>query len=94
MSTSSPVREVVGGVDTHKDTHYAAVITTTGQHLAVAQFPTTSAGYEALIAFITSFGVVLRIDALRVRLERYHGDRASQLDRVGRETGNQSRCRT
>ena len=28
----------------------------------------------------------------RVRLERYHGDRASRLDRVGREPGNQSVC--
>lgn len=27
--------------------------------------------------------------ALRVRLVRYHGDRACQLDRVGRESGNQ-----
>ncbi|WP_413336621.1 IS110 family transposase [Brevibacterium sp. GP-SGM9] len=61
MFTPSPVREVVGGVDTHKDTHFAAVITTTGQHLAATQFPATSAGYEALIAFITSFGVLLRI---------------------------------
>ncbi len=26
---------------------------------------------------------------LRVRLERYHGDIASPLDRVGREPGNQ-----
>ncbi|SDI61855.1 hypothetical protein SAMN04488693_1162 [Arthrobacter subterraneus] len=29
---------------------------------------------------------------LRVRLERYHGDRASQLNRVGREPGNRSLC--
>lgn len=61
MPTPAPIREVVGGADTHKDTHFAAVITTSGQHLAAAQFPATTAGYEALIAFITSFGVLLRI---------------------------------
>lgn len=31
--------------------------------------------------------------ALRVRLERDHGDRANQSDHVGREPGNQSICR-
>lgn len=30
---------VVAGVDTHKDTHFAAVITTTGQQLGAAEFP-------------------------------------------------------
>jgi transposase len=49
---------VVAGVDTHKDTHFAAVITTTGQHLGAAQFPATEAGYQALAAFVTSFGTV------------------------------------
>ena len=32
-------------------------------------------------------------DALRVRLERDHGDRANQSDHVGREPGSQSICR-
>lgn len=49
---------MVAGVDTHKDTHYAAVITDTGQQVGAAQFTTGSRGYEALIAFITSFGPV------------------------------------
>ena len=30
---------VVAGVDAHKDTHYAAVISVTGEHLGAAQFP-------------------------------------------------------
>lgn len=50
----------VAGVDTHKDTHYAAVITVTGQHLGAAQFPATSAGYRALHEFITCHGPLLR----------------------------------
>lgn len=51
---------VVAGVDTHKDTHYAAVITVTGEHLGAAQFPTTHAGYRALQGFITCHGALLR----------------------------------
>lgn len=47
---------VIAGVDTHKDTHYAAVITITGQQVGAAQFTTTSQGLEALRVFITSFG--------------------------------------
>ncbi len=47
---------MVAGVDTHKDTHYAAVITNTGQQVGAAQFQTGRRGYKALTAFITSFG--------------------------------------
>ena len=51
---------IVAGVDTHKDTHYAAVISVTGEHLSAAQFPTTDAGYRALEGFITCHGALLR----------------------------------
>lgn len=54
-------REVVGGVDTHADTHHAAVIDTAGRRLGDAEFPTTPAGYAALLAFLVSFGVLLRV---------------------------------
>lgn len=53
-------RPVVAGVDTHKDTHYAAVISVTGEHLAAAEFPATQAGYQALQWFITCHGVLAR----------------------------------
>ena len=53
-------RPVVAGVDTHKDTHYAAVISATGEHLGAAQFPATQAGYRALQGFITCHGTLLR----------------------------------
>jgi hypothetical protein len=52
------VVEVVGGVDTHKDTNTAAVIDTAGRTLGLAQFPTTPAGYASLLAWLRSFGVV------------------------------------
>ena len=52
---------IIAGVDTHKDTHYAAVISITGVHLDAAQFPATGDGYRALHGFITSYGELLRV---------------------------------
>jgi transposase len=49
-------KEVILGVDTHKDAHVAAVITTLGVHLADATFPTTAAGYRQLLTWARSFG--------------------------------------
>lgn len=54
-------RIVVGGVDTHADVHVAAVIDLVGRELGAENFPTTPAGYQALIAFLVSFGQVLRV---------------------------------
>lgn len=58
---TTPLGEVIGGVDTHADTHHAAVIDTNGKHLGDAQFPTTPAGYAALTAFVVAFGAVVRV---------------------------------
>lgn len=52
--------EVVLGVDTHKDAHVAAVVTSVGAVLGTAQFMTTAAGYRALLAWAQTFGVVAR----------------------------------
>lgn len=52
---------VVGGVDTHKDAHVAAVIDTVGRLLGTRSFPTTATGYAALLRWMNSFGVPLRI---------------------------------
>jgi transposase len=49
-------REVVGGVDTHKDTHTAAVIDTAGRLLDHATFPATGVGYFRLLAWLVGFG--------------------------------------
>jgi cation diffusion facilitator family transporter len=47
---------VTGGVDTHKDTHTAAVLDATGRLLGHRQFPTTPAGYGLLLAWLRSHG--------------------------------------
>jgi transposase len=41
--------EVVLGVDTHKDLHAAAVITSLGVLLAARTFPATATGYRDLV---------------------------------------------
>ncbi|WP_328760969.1 MULTISPECIES: IS110 family transposase [unclassified Streptomyces] len=52
--------DVILGVDTHKDIHVAAVITTLGASLAHQEFPTTAVGYRQLISWARSFGVLRR----------------------------------
>lgn len=51
--------QVAGGVDTHQDTHTAAVVDATGRALGERQFPATAAGYRQLLAWLRSFGVLL-----------------------------------
>ena len=49
-------RSVVGGVDTHADTHHAAVLDATGRLLGDHEFPATAAGYVALLSWLRGFG--------------------------------------
>ncbi|GLW59638.1 IS110 family transposase [Kitasatospora phosalacinea] len=53
--------EVTGGVDTHGQTHHAAVIDRLGRHLADHEFPATGAGYRLLLAWLRSFGTVAAV---------------------------------
>jgi transposase len=53
--------DVVGGVDTHKDMHTAAVIATCGTVLGTQAFSTTRAGYRAMLHWMRSHGEVLRV---------------------------------
>lgn len=56
----APAEEVILGVDTHKDIHVAAVITTLGTSLAHQEFPATAAGYLQLLSWGRSFGTLRR----------------------------------
>src|SRR5262249_10702943 len=49
-------RRIVGGVDTHGDTHHAAVVLLNGTRVADAEFEATAAGYTLLLAWLRSFG--------------------------------------
>jgi transposase len=53
--------QVTGGVDTHKDTHTAAVLDSAGRILGTEQFTTTRAGFGALLQWLRSFGTVEQV---------------------------------
>lgn len=55
-----PGRLVVLGVDTHKDFHHGALITTLGAEIADRRFPATGAGYDALIGWAAAQGTILQ----------------------------------
>lgn len=52
---------VVGGVDTHKDLHVAAVVDENNRVLGSKFFATTRQGYRQMLTWMTSFGTVARI---------------------------------
>src|SRR4029450_1351181 len=52
---------VTGGVDTHGDTHHAAVLDYMGRQLGDREFPTSPAGYRALLQWMSGHGVLDRV---------------------------------
>ncbi len=54
-------KDVVGGVDTHGDTHVAAVVDMTGRILNTESFPATAPGYRRLLAWLRRHGIVVRV---------------------------------
>jgi transposase len=53
--------EVFGGVDTHQDTHTAAMIDLVGRVLGTQEFPATASGYAALLAWMRGHGRLTRV---------------------------------
>ncbi len=86
--------DVTGGVDTHQDTHTAAVIDVVGRVLGSQQFPATAAGYATLLAWMRGFGRLLRVGvegtgaygAGLARLLRDEGVDVIEVDRPDRKT--------
>lgn len=60
-SMAGPVRTVIGGVDTHKDTHVVAALSEHGALLGTASFPTNLAGYTQLLDWLRDFGAVTSV---------------------------------
>jgi len=54
----SMVRMIVGGVDTHADTHVAAAVDANGGILGVESFPADESGFEALLGWLASYGEI------------------------------------
>jgi transposase len=61
ITPESAVIKVTGDVDTHLDTHTAAVIDHLGRIPGTQQFPATTAGYIALPAWMRGFGDLGRV---------------------------------
>lgn len=53
--------QVIGGVDTHSDTHTAAAIDSLGRLLGHHTFPTTRVGYQSLLSWLTGHGCVQKV---------------------------------
>ncbi|MET7930147.1 IS110 family transposase [Streptomyces sp. NPDC005349] len=58
MIDQQPENEVFAGVDTHTDTHHAAVVDPLGRPVADQEFPTTTQGYRTLLTWLITFGQV------------------------------------
>ena len=56
-----PDLRVIGGVDTHKDIHVAAVIDELGRFIAAESFPTTTHGYRRLLIWLQDHGEVIAV---------------------------------
>lgn len=52
---------VVGGVDTHKDLHVAAVVDAHDRIIGSQSFPSTRQGYNSMLKWMQSLGTVERV---------------------------------
>jgi len=90
---SGPKQPVTAGVDTHGDTHHAAVVDQVGRHLDDAEFAATPAGYRRLVGWLRRTGHVQRIGvegtgtfgAALMRLLREQGYEVVEVDRPDRK---------
>jgi transposase len=58
MSMTNSGIPVIGGVDTHKHTHYAAAIDDQGRLIGHHEFPATARGYRDLLEWLRSHGQI------------------------------------
>lgn len=59
--TSNTANRIVGGVDTHKDLHVAAVVDNHDQILGTSSFAATRQGYRQMLAWMRSLGQLQRV---------------------------------
>ncbi len=52
---------IIGGVDTHKELHVAAVVDVHDRVLGTTSFPTTRHGYKTMLTWMCSFGDLSRV---------------------------------
>ena len=61
MTRMTQLRRVIGGVDTHKDNHVAAVVDEAGRILGTSSFPNHTKGFRQLRVWMATFGVIDRV---------------------------------
>lgn len=59
--TSNTANRIVGGVDTHKDLHVAAVVDNHDRILETSSFAATRQGYRQMLAWMRSLGQLQRV---------------------------------
>jgi len=93
LSIVDSSRPVTGGVDTHLDVNVAAVLDGIGGLLGVEQFPTTTAGNQALLGWLETFGRLVKVGvegtgsygAPLARYLRRAGVQVMEVDRPNRQ---------
>jgi transposase len=93
-SMSVTTGSVTGGVDTHSQTHHAAVIDQVGRPVGDREFPTTPAGYRALLGWLRGHGQLGRVGvegtgaygAALARQLRAAGVSVMEVNRPNRQT--------
>jgi transposase len=86
-------RRIVVGVDTHADSHTAAVCDDVGRMVAFAEFPADRGGYRALLGWARRHGEIVGFGvegtgSYGAGLSRYlseHGARVVEINRVNRQ---------
>jgi transposase len=61
MTRMAQPRCVIGGVDTHKDNHVAAIVDEAGRILGTNSFPNHAKGFRQLRVWMSGFGVIDRV---------------------------------
>ncbi|MFJ9371102.1 IS110 family transposase [Nocardia sp. NPDC101769] len=61
MTTAITDHPIFVGVDTHADTHHAAIVNEHGKGLTDHEFPTTATGYENIETWMRAHGTVMRV---------------------------------
>jgi transposase len=89
---------VIGGVDTHKDFHVAAVVDVVGRVLGVETFPASRHGYRRLLSWMQSHGEVIGVGvegcgSWGAGLARHLAERAVKVVEVNRPNRQKRRLR-
>ena len=86
--TSPTTRVVIGGVDTHGQTHHAAVIDGVGRQLGDREFTATPAGYRALAAWPGKHGTLqmIGVEGTGAARRLMVNDTGRRLSRMGSES--------